>query len=266
MNRFDRKFQLCVLVFVISAGDSFAQSATYSLEASAVNFVRIPEGPTAETTVAPGDTLTVEIYIRDWSVKGEKLNAYQAQIDQMGFSSGPMGYIEPVGYSQKREPNEDNHENCFVDQKHVQFIHRGMQTVALTDSRSAGYRWLGVLLHDLGPTSEQNGKKFYCGSLILQVSENASGDFTLDFAKDPSASGLRNADSTAITPQSFEPLLIHVDVSALTSRPPDAAADLNRLVRVLNGASPKPTINGDLDGNGKMEPRDLLRAIELLNS
>lgn len=252
--------------------DALAQTATYSFEAAAINSARIPDGPMSEATVAPGDQLTIEIYVRDWSAKGEQLNAYQAQIDHLGYSSGPTGFIEPIAYSKKRTPLEDNHENCFVDRNHPTFIHRERETVALTDSRSAGYRWLGVLLHDLGPKSDQQGEKFYCGSLILQVSDNASGDFKLDFVKEDSASGLRHADSTAISPLAFEALTIHVNAAARTSRPPDAAADLYRLVEVLNGGSPahhgdSPTypIDGDLDGDGKLGPTDMLRAIDLLN-
>ena len=272
MNRCDRRLPLCFLVFGMTGFDALAQTATYSLEAASINSARIPDGPMSEATVAPGDQLTIEIYLRDWSAKGEQLNAYQAQIDHMGYSSGPTGFIEPIGYSKKRDPQEDNHEHCFVDQNHPKFVHRGMQTVALTDSRSAGYRWLGVLLTDLGPKSDQQGEKFYVGSLILQVSDNASGDFKLDFVKEDSASGLRHADSTAISPLAFEHLTIHVDAGARTSRPPDAAADLDRLVEVLNGGSPthpggSPThaIDGDLDGDGELGPTDMLLAIELLN-
>lgn len=252
------------MVLLMSAADAVGQTPTYSMEAAAINAVRIPGGPVAEVTVAPGDDLRVEIYVRDWSPKGEQLNAYQAQIDFMGYSSGPTGFIEPVDYSKERGPEDDNHENCFVDQKHARFVHRGMGTVALTDSRSTGYRWLGVLLHLAGPTSEQDGKKFYCGTLNLKVSDNASGEFTFGFVEDDSASGLRHSNSTAILPMNFEALVVHVEAGIAATRPPAAAADLDRLVRVVNGGTSTPSIDGDLDGDGRLGPHDVIRAIELL--
>lgn len=259
----------CTLAgLLIGAITTFAVASdpTYALKAAAINGVRIPGGPVSKATVAPGDRVVLEVYIRDWSPNGENLNAYQAQLDHLTFGTGPKGFIEPVDYSKERTESEDNMENCFVDRGHPRYVHGGSDALALTDSKSPGYRWLSVLIHAAGPVSTQNGDEFYCGTVNMEVSSNAEGTFTLDFLKDNESSGLRNADGTAVLPLAFEPLVLHVDAAIARKRPPTMAANLVRLIAHLNGPGTEPLSSVDVDRDGALTATDVLAAIDILNT
>lgn len=56
---------------------------------------------------APGDTITTEIFASDWSLNGEKLIAWEADVDMLSASSAilPVGWDHPIGISH----------DCFSD-------------------------------------------------------------------------------------------------------------------------------------------------------
>ena len=88
----------CLFVVRLAAAQDPAKPAgpvllmpVFSIEAVEVNSVPITGGPVPKITVAPGDVITAQIFIRNWSPQGQKMRAYQAKIDPAGYTSGTSG-------------------------------------------------------------------------------------------------------------------------------------------------------------------------------
>lgn len=204
----------------------------YSIEAAEVNGVAIPNGPAAKITVAPGDVITAKIMLRNYSPQGEQLRGYQAKLDPAGFKSGSAGTLQPVGHN----PGTNNDANAYIDMKDPMFVHKGpgsipLGSVPLVDTASDGYRWLNVLLEpNESPVAKQDGKKFYCGTVKLTPSADASGIFTIKLMEEGGVSGLIDPANAPIVPVGFEPLQIEVKpgvkwLRIQSSDPPNGAVD-----------------------------------------
>lgn len=183
---------------------------TLSMEAIAINGKSLGNGPTARITASPGDIITAEIYLRDWSPNGELLSGYQASLLPVSFSSGEKGFIEPVDYDALQKTGAENPDNAFVDDRHPLYVHNGIKTLSLTDTRSEGYRWMSVVLQGKAPKCAQDGKRFYCATIKYEVSENAKGTFSLELDSDPDYSGLRKGDASPTDGLQFEVLEVKV--------------------------------------------------------
>lgn len=219
-----------VTLGVLSA-TALAQSPTFSLEAISVNGNSLPH-PVHRIVVAPSDQLTLQVFIRDWSPQGERVRAYQAELDIQGFSSGENGTIQPVELAAFRLAGKDNTENAFIDEKHPMDIHSNLHCIRLTDTRNApGYRWLSVVIDTTqAPESPQDGTKFYAGTVKMEVSEDASGVFTLGFMENQGSTGMMDDNNAPIQPVSYESLLIEVKKELLALRivscePPTGSID-----------------------------------------
>lgn len=213
---------------------------TYSVEAVALNDVPLPGAPVKLLTASPGEIITAEIYLRDWSPQGEDLRAYQVQLDENSFQGLISGHIKPTEYDLARKENRENPRNAFIDLNRPDFIHAGSQTIAITDTRQApGYRWLSVLIDfDRAPVSPQDGSKFYCGTVRLTVSVDASGVFNIGPSADPAVSGLLVQDGVELPSINYESLEVTIGSGALrrnilASDPPTGAID----ARVTTGAA-----------------------------
>ncbi len=230
----------CLAILLTSA--AAAQNPTFSLEVLAVNSIPPVGGPTSRIAVAPGDELTVKLFVRDWSPDGEALRSYQGVLDTVGFTSGYAGSIKPIDYDAKQEKKEANEAVFFVDRSDPQFVYGSREVIALADTISPDHRWLGVLL-DSGEAivSEQDGTKFYCGTVRLRVSEDANGPFTLGIIETPGISGLRTPLSRAIIPLDFEKLEVIVSEKArvlriVSSNPPNGSIDARRPSKSRGGS------------------------------
>jgi len=212
---------------VVRAQERVAFMPVYSVEAVAVNSVSIGKAPVGTVAVAPGDVITVKLLLRNWSPSGQKLRAYQVQLDPAGFESGTSGAIKPVGHN----PGNANDANAFIDMNDPDFVHKGLQSIPLTDSAAAGYRWLDVLINgDQGPVSAQDNKKFYCGTVRLQASPDASGTFKIAVVEEPATSGLLDPGNEPILPVGYEALTVEVRpgirwLRIESSDPPNGAID-----------------------------------------
>ncbi len=206
-----------------------AQNPTYSLEATAINGIPLAGGTTNRISVAPGDTITLELYLRDWSPDGEVLRAYQAALDTDGYTSGGVGEIKPVDYDATTGKQDENKENCFVDRTNPLYVLKGAEEFALTDTRSPGYRWLGIIIHEVeGLISAQDGKKSYCGTVHMKVSDDAVGSFRLRLRGGQGNSTIRDPASKAIIPLDLEDCIVDVrrgTVRIVSSDPPGNAID-----------------------------------------
>ena len=104
---------LCIL-----ATTALAQAPTMSLEAVAIDGKSLGDGPKAQLDASPGDIITAEIYIRDWSPNGELLSGYQVALLPISFASGRRGSIEPVQYAALQKTGAENPDNFFIDDNH----------------------------------------------------------------------------------------------------------------------------------------------------
>ncbi len=217
-------------VYAQAPAESSVAVPTYSLEAVGVNDIVIPGGPVKKVTVASGDIITAKIFVRDWSPMGEKLRAYQIKIDDNSYATGDEGVVQPNEFQMR--PDKDP--NALIDDTDPQWVHKGRPTIPLTDTVSAGYRYLSVLLDPYdGPVSPQDGTKFSCGLLKLRPTPNAKGTFTLQLVEDPYTSSLLSTDNAEITPVEYERLTVTVSNDArwrklLSSDPPSGAVDARR--------------------------------------
>ncbi len=239
MRKLDWRIQtglLWGLMTTIAVG----QTPTYSIEAAAVNGIPIPGGPTNHVSISQGDVVTAKIFIRNWSPGGEKLRAYQINIDDASYATGEQGVVQPVDF----QMNPDKDPNAFIDESDPQWVHHGLPTIPLVDSASLGYRWLSVLLDpNGGPVCAQDGKKFSCGTVKLTPSPNAKGTFTIALVEDPYTTGLITPDNEQVIPIEYERLSVELQPTArwrrmLSSDPPDGAVDARSALR--SGATGGP--------------------------
>jgi len=250
------------IVGLLTAGVS-AEVATFSLEVAAINSTSLAGGPVGRVVVNPGDVLTVEILVRDWSPdQKERLAAFQTQMDPQTYASGSSGYVKPPNFEPEQTSQRDNLENCFIDVDEPRFIHAGIQSIPLTDSVSSGYRWTSILLRpQLGPISPQDGTRFYCGTLNLEVSDDAEGIFAIGFIEGTNNTGLRNQRGLAITPVICEPLIVVVPRIDWRS-----SAVVETMIGGLNGSpDPTPGKETDIDASGEVDLTDLAWLIDLVN-
>ncbi len=206
-----------------------AQTTTLSLEATKINGVPLPNGKTGRIVASPGDIIEAKFWIRDWSPNGEILRSYQVTMDPAGFLSGPAGQIAPVGYD--GEKPTDNSANAFLDESDPDFIHQGEHIIPLVHAIATEYKWISVVFdNDKGPVSKQDGAKKACGTVRLQVSDDARGDFVLSVIEDPELTMFNDAKNEKVRPLGFEPLGINVPEAGKWARigasvPPSGAID-----------------------------------------
>lgn len=220
---------VCFGVGLFSAAAA-AQEPTFSLEVTSVNG-RPLKKPTDKITVAPGDVLVLKIFIRDWSPDGQKLRALQAQIESRAYTSGSSGSIDPVDYQETTLSEFENKANGFIDTNDPQYVFKGVKEIPVVDTLSFGYRYLNIIISaDDAIICPQDGTRFSCGTLNVQVSDDASGIFLLGLDDDPSSSTMQDDHSVAILPLHFEQLTVTVLKDAtvlrvLGSDPPAGAID-----------------------------------------
>ncbi len=233
---------------------------TFSVAATEINGIDVGRRPTSSVAVRPGDILTVEIFLRDWSPNHERLRGYQVQVDSDSYTSGDAGDIYPRGFSTTTDLNGrctaggpdgiPNHENVYIDDSpcfadadpvgsdlgpwsdggcsfpddcldppagtglcsspSIDWVLGGVpETIAVTNSIMCDHRYVATsVVHDQGPICAQNRSKYYLGTLILEVSQDAEGTFTVSL--DETDSLLSDENNDTIAPIFFESLRVRV--------------------------------------------------------
>jgi len=254
MIRFSRLCLHALCMAGLLAVPATAKQPVFSMEVAAVNGVPVNGGPARHIEVLPGDMLTLQVYLRNWSPSGELISAYQMQLEPMDFASGSAGQIRPVEYQGTKEMGKTNSDNCFVDQSNPEWIFFGRQTITLVDTRSAGYRWMSVLVEpDDNILNEQDDKKYYTGTVYMKVSDDAQGTVTIGFMEVQTSTLILDQGAAMIEPIEFETLTIVVQ------------PDVFRILDRLNGSQDIPLEPADFDRDGKVGANDLRQAITQLN-
>lgn len=214
---------------LISSAAAQTKPATLGLKAVKINHEQL--APSSDAIVAgPGDEITAHVVLKGWSPGGEKLRAFQATLSHEGFTSGTSGSIKPVNYDPALEKEVENGTNAFIDINQPQFVFHGLQTVAIVDTLSFDYRWLGVAVdNDLSILCPDAEKDFYGGTVKLKVSDDARGTFTIGFVEADWATVMNDDKNVSIIPMTYGSLRITIpDDGAIPPRiagsePPFAA-------------------------------------------
>jgi len=260
---------------------AWAQAATMSLKAVAVNASSV--SPTSSIEVGPGGEVTVEIFISDWSP--ELVKTYQATMDPSSYSSGSSGTLTPNGWGDGADEVCSDSNDCpqgswctvfgagaagrcnigaFIDTDRSDHIFSGLGVIAAVDSSTLAYRFGGTLNPPGGVPDP--GSAVYLGTLILNVSDDAAGPFTLALADH----GGTYLDSIygRLPPLDLEPLTIEV-VEMYADVNGDARIDFNDIASIVDGFTGDFSRFAleDLDiwpcggGNGDVDFMDIAAAI-----
>lgn len=229
--QFARVVALVAALVTNAAAQPAVHNPTFSLEAVAVNDVPVLANATGEISANRGEVILCEIYLRNWSPDGELLRAYQANLEEPSWISGTTGSIKPVNHDNTAAKAVANEENVFINVSHPRSIFGEAQLIASPDK--IGYRFLGMFT---SPTQSrlhpQDGTKYYCGTVVMKVSDDASGTFILRL--DVENSLLLDPKSQPIIPLDYEHLTVHVRTNVLrvvASAPPAGSINARHAIR-----------------------------------
>lgn len=233
MNGKTKRILAAAVSALVLAGPSAAEPApTFSLKATAINGTPVPGEPKDAIVVEPGDRIRADFFLRDWSKDEAGLRGYQIQIDEMSYRTGDAGWIEPVEFQAKRTVGAANTQHAYVDITRQDYVFFGQQTVPVVDTvKTGGYRWISVLLDaDQAPVAPQDGSRFYCGTVELEVSADAAGTFAVGPVPEEVVTTAVSSTGQPIRGLQYESLKIHVAGRAgacriVSSSPPDRGID-----------------------------------------
>ena len=134
-KRMVHKMALTACVLVTSASAS-AQVPTFMYLAVARNGEALPDGPASHLQIMPGDIVTVEVWLRDYSPGDIGLRGYQLAFDPDGYTSGSSGNMLPRDFHLHTSPGEDNAENLFIDSTHPMYVFDGFDALTADASVS----------------------------------------------------------------------------------------------------------------------------------
>ncbi len=189
-----------------------------------------------EITVFTGDTtVTLELRVSGWDPDldgAPVLRSYQAQLDSSGFTSGDSGTvaIPLTPCTSGADCGADSIclwpgfckpvESVYVDVWHPDYVFYGLPTIAV----------VGGIMPDITLTSlatigglPDPGKAKYAGTVVLDVSSDARGTFTVGFLPGDGPSGTIMVDTAGqyIEPLTLSPARITVSIDCNRNGIPD---------------------------------------------
>jgi hypothetical protein len=160
-----------------------------------------------EIVVGVGERVTLEVHVGAWDpdLDGQpRLGLYSARIDTSSFTSGQRGSLDPL-----RIPCEDDAQcrgqcavggfcdhqsSIFVDTSDPDWPYFGKSSGY--GASSSGFV-VSAFAADAADAAVDDGAPRYGGTLVLDVSTDAAGTFTLRFDSSAVATKLRNENNTA---------------------------------------------------------------------
>lgn len=205
---------------VLGLSQSFAKAdAVVSLEVYSKNDVPLAGGPANTVNAVPGDKLELIFRIRSWGTTPapNNLKGFQLSTLYSDFVSGTAGNVLPEGFHTTTDPTHvcpatpvggDNFDNCYTEPSFPAYVFAGHGTAFLSQStNTCNYRWAGALLNTAAPDpgGAAGGIREYAGTLIIRVSNDAAGTFTLKPNPDQvDGTFLRNQENLPLGPVGFE--------------------------------------------------------------
>jgi hypothetical protein len=175
-----------------------------ALKAVAVNGKPIP--PTTDVHVRPGDVIETEIHFSGWGGNIPELRLYEAKLRlRDAATSGTNGTLLPLGWDAPLDfvycaraadcpsaylicmplssgricvgPNHDPDTGVFIATERPDFALFGLPGFFFVRDFSLNYVFVGVGEESIG--NEDDGVPRYAGTLLLRVSDDACGTFTV---------------------------------------------------------------------------------------
>ncbi|MDO8629066.1 MAG: right-handed parallel beta-helix repeat-containing protein, partial [Phycisphaerales bacterium] len=125
-----------------------------------------------QITMQAGQTVTLEVSVSGWGPA--ILRTYQFEILSAGYTSGTAGSLTPVGW-----PGTPS-TGAFITTGRVDYVFFGVSSISDVSTATLNYRY-GATQISPAPYQTDPGTPRYCGTLILNVSPDASGTFTVSF-------------------------------------------------------------------------------------
>jgi len=204
-------------------------------------------------------SVTFEIRVSGWDVNRDgtpRLLTYQAQIDSAGFTNAYGGslVLASIGLPCSSDADCPGYNNdciqgvCsgsgafFVDETHPDYVFSGLDTITAVNVVEEN-PILGATLWSTSDCVAETPRSRYAGTLVLEVSADAAGDFTVGFVPDGSW-----YDGCASE---------HLPVAALLPATVNVMVDCNDngvldLIDIAEGSSL------DQDGNGVPDECDIM--------
>ena len=218
----------------------------FALRAGEINGLPIAGGPAGSATIAPGDRVTCEIFVVNWFP--QNLQLYQATIDASGYVSGRSGRLSPL-----IDPAPSA--GAFIDHARADFTFAGIDIISAVDSTQPNYRYGALGLVDSVPDQGMPG---YCGTLILDVSADATGRFEVGFITHPLYTYLSDKTSTELQPLGLEPLTLFVDTDCNGNGVPDDLDIAGGTSSDCGGEGLPDECEPDCNANGRGDSCDVL--------
>lgn len=164
---------------------------TISLKIVGVNDTLIV--PSGNVQVAPGDRVFIEIYLSGWGPR--ELYLYQVAIPLSNFQSSETGVLSFVevacGIDNRCRFSTTTSWPClcidycpglpclqpFIQTSHARYVFKGIQNIPAADTSGDPIRFAAVVFSDSGKVDP--GYPMYAGTLVMDVSEDAAGMFTI---------------------------------------------------------------------------------------
>ena len=183
-----------------------------------------------------GQTVTFEIHASDW--EPELLRGVQVVMDMNGFVSGMAGTALPLGWDRApgdghclvtpcvsdaecpseftcmegelifntcNGPNHNPEPGAFIDTAHPGYVFNGHQVLTAMDHTC--YRYLNIVMN-AAQSAEFTPPPKYVGTLVLVVSNDAEGTFTIGFEEDQCLFAYGPEES--VVPSTFSPGVIRI--------------------------------------------------------
>ena len=220
--------------------------ATFSLKAAEVNGVPLEGEPLSSVTVYSGDTVTCEIFVEGWAP--HLLRVYQAVIDSSGYTTGLSGSLAPL-------VDPDPSAGAYIDELREDYVFVGLPTLGGFSTAFDSYSYAFGILSAADAVPDPGAQR-YCGTLILNVSQDAAGIFRLGFVGEW-RSTLSNSANRSILPLVLEPLTIGVIPDCNDNGVPDDQDIANGTSQDCNGNTVPDECEPDCNRNGIADSCDI---------
>ncbi len=153
-----------------------------------------------------GTTVTLEMRISNWAndlAGNSQLHGYQARLDSSGFTSGPFGSLSIASIPCTDDGDcfgdstcgtiipdycdffiGSDHSAAHVDSNHPDYVYAGVEVYTGVNAVTDDIMLFSLTQFDADSPVDTGGS-YYAGTIKLDVSEDASGTFTIGFLSGP---------------------------------------------------------------------------------
>ena len=232
------------------------------------NSIALPQG---------GQRVTLEYRLTGWDPERDGdplLRAYQVTMDDRGFATGPSGYLEyakipcvtdadcfSCGFQHSKCEDTgycDFFSSLYVDESHSAFVFAGLRTISLSCS---DLHWVGSTLFEPSEAVVDLGKANYIGTLVLDVSPDAQGVFTVLANTAPLLSFLVDEETELFPMPGFHPAMIMVASDCNHNGIPDDQDIASGTADDCNHNLIPDECEVDCNGNGIQDDCDIIEGI-----